>query len=170
MALRFHSQLDKCVRSASIYPQLQRNLHHIAASLTTNLQAEALHFATLRCNIVERSAWRVLTTGRGSQCGALWWRVMVTNAVHWFRNWSLIMGRGGGSTHCLYGFVHLHKLFMELEKGLDCQHTNSIMIQNTLNLMPCIPSLANPLANCSPFDKGGTFQDCICVCSSYSTK
>ena len=72
---------------------------------------------------------------------------MVTNAVHWFRNWSLIMGRGGGATHCLYGFVHLHKLFMELEKGLDCQHTNSIMIQNTLNLMPCIPFLANPLVH-----------------------
>ena len=31
-------------------------------------------------------------------------------AVHWFRDWSLITGRG--ATHCLYGFVDLHKMFL----------------------------------------------------------
>ena len=32
-------------------------------------------------------------------------------AVHRFRDWPLIMVRGG-ATHCLYGFVDLHKLFL----------------------------------------------------------
>ena len=38
-------------------------------------------------------------------------------AVHWFRDWSLIMGTGGGgggATHCLYGFVDFLKLFLAI--------------------------------------------------------
>ena len=47
---------------------------------------------------------------------------MVTGAEHWFRDWSLITGRGGGATNCLYGFVDLHKLFLATFPGIKMSY------------------------------------------------